>query len=499
MPQHRSQIDSTQHSHPTTRRGVAGDVCARPARAKRALAIALASIALAVLNGCGSAGGGASPAPESSVQTAPVYLTPGATSATMAWPPSEGAVESYLVFESRNGSLYEYSASSNTPSIDINGQAGDSVQITVVAVSPTGQFSDSSPPSPPMIFQDAPAEAAVAALPPGPASPTAAPVSGPAAMAATDDATAASADGFGNVPQEGDAVAATDDDANAQAISIERLAADVREMLVRSDARLPQTELSSDARGWLQARVDAEMSAGVRLAGTGRRDDDGLRELVWQDHAGQLFVSDGATAIDAADLPATFEEALRLRATERFVGLADLDGDGLGDWLVEDTATAEVFVVDGASQAAFAASALDAGAAFAGLGDFDGDGRGELLWRDPEGRLGLTRPTADAPMLEPDARTPDTPEHFAMLAIADFDGDGRDDLLGRDDAGALWVGLAVGDDGDAPITFEWTGAGAAPANESELVATLDSDGDGRAELAWLDVAEDAVDLRDVAN
>lgn len=154
-------------------------------------------------------------------------------------------------------------------------------------------------------------------------------------------------------------------------------------------------------------------------------------------------------------------------------------------------------MIDGATQGVFDAAAANENASLAGLGDFDADGRSELLWRGENGELGLSRPTADAPALGAGAQTP---PQFELLAIADFDGDGRDDLLGRDEAGSLQVGSAKAEDDAAPIRFEWTSAGSAPVVGSELVATLDVDGDGRAELAWLDVTADAGDevtLRDV--
>ena len=79
-----------------------------------------------------------------------------------------------------------------------------------------------------------------------------------------------------------------------------------------------------------------------------------------------------------------------------------------------------------------------------------------------------------------------------ILAIADFDGDGRDDLLGLDDRGVLEVGLAADTAEPDRLALAWREAGLAPLDGRELIATLDSDDDGAAELALL--AGDAVEL-----
>ena len=458
----------TLGARPRTRRGVG-------ARVARFGALFLA---LGVLAGCGSTGSGGGATAEPLVAVDPIFLDPGQTVAQLAWAPSDGPVDNYIVFESRNGSPFAFSTVALTPSVDVSGTPGDEVRITVIAISPNGEMSENSPPSPPLIFQ-AGAEAQVAqASPQGLA---------PAPVAVTPEE-----DGMTDAPQ----MASNDDSASPAPASNEdtslsadddtpaltQLVQSLRALLLGGDARLPEAGLSTDAQDWLQAHVDAEIAAGVALAGTGRADDDALRELVWQDPAGQLFVSDGHDFLDAQDPAATFTEGVRLNATERFVGLADFDGDGLGDWLLEDTATGDVWIVSGANGEAQPPALAMPNTTLAGHGDFDGDGLAELLWLGADRSLSLSSASLAAPTLAVDAGQPaDT----TLLAIADLDGNGRDDLLTRAADGSLLVGFVLDTDEGAPIEIDWQTGAALPGASLELIATVDVDADGAAEIAWL--------------
>lgn len=462
-------------------------------------ALAFVTFALAA---CGSTGGGSAGTGGGSASAAvavdPVYLTPGATVAAIAWSPSQGPVDNYLVFESRNGSPYAFSSVSLTPSVDVVGQPGDTVQITVVAVSPLGETSENSHPSPPLVFQAAEGAAVVAQHAGGGATATPAPI-GVAQTTATDDTTDNTTDNT-TAGTTGDTTDATSNDATGNgpdaapadergADAFTQLVQSMRALLLGGNARLPEAGLSTSAQDWLQARVDHEIAAGVSLAGTGRENDDALRELIWRDPAGQLFVSDGEAFLDAGDLPATFAEALRLNATERFVGLDDFDGDARGDWILEDTATGEVWILSGGEADARALERSATDATLAGHGDFDGDGISELLWMNPDRALSLSSASPAAPSLVVGSQRP---ADVTLLAIADFDGDGRDDLLARADDGTLVVGFAnVDPDASegASVAFFWRNGSNAPVDALDLVATVDVDDDGSAEIAWLNGGE----------
>ena len=461
-----------------SRRSATGRRLAASATARR-FVCACAFFVLSTLLGCGAAGNGPSTAAvDANIAVDPVFLTPGLTSATLDWPASDGNVDSYIVFESRNGSLFRYSNSTNQPEIQISGEAGDRVQVTVVAVNSNGDMSEASPPSPPVVFQAATQTAAARAVTLGGGSmaPTATLDSSEQALTEAADANDAATE---SDRPESDTNSAEED---ASTEPLARLAQSVRALLLGGDTRLPEAGLTSEARGWLQTHVDAEMVAGVSLAGTGRSNTDDLREIVWRDQSGQLFLSDGAAALETDDLPATFEEALRLRTTERFVGLADFDGDGHGDWLIEDTATGESWIVNGESTAVSPTTG-NADALLAGHGDFDGDGRSELLWRTEQGVLSLTRP---GDLSENFVPLDIAPEGFALLAVADFDGDGRDDLLGRGANGGLILAMTPAPELESgPVALEWRTGSQDSSEALELVATVDVDEDGAAEIAWL--------------
>ena len=462
---------------------------AAPSRSLRSVGARLVRLgvlffALSVLAGCGAVGlgsGGGSSSGDASAEPVvavdPVYLDPGQTVAQLAWAASEGPVDNYLVFESRNGSPFAFSTVALTPTVDIAGTPGDSVQITVVAISPNGEMSESSPPSPPLVFQ-APAEAAVAQNAAQALVPTA--VVAPEPVLPEEPALAANDTPNTSAPNDTDDVAPVSEDEATPALT--QLVQSLRALLLGGDARLPEAGLSTEAHDWLQARVDTEIAAGVSLAGTGRANDDGFRELVWQDPAGQLFVSDGEDFLGATDLPATLTEGLRLNATERFVGLADFDGDGLGDWLVEDSATGDVWIVSGADDAAQPPAQALEGTLLAGHGDFDGDGIAELLWIDSDRGLFLSSASLSAPRL---AAGSGQPADTTLLAIADLDGNGRDDLLTRTQDGTLLIGFAQDTPAGAPVAIDWQTGALLPESGLDLVATVDVDEDGAAEIAWL--------------
>ncbi|MAG33461.1 MAG: hypothetical protein CL908_21500, partial [Deltaproteobacteria bacterium] len=258
----------------------------------------------------------------------------------------------------------------------------------------------------------------------------------------------------------------------------------IRDRLLRADARLPQRGLSPEASRWLQAFVDENVAAGVSLEGTGEHDDDSIRELVWKDSSGQLFVSDGRELVTTEDPPATFEEAIRLGPTERFVGLSDLDGDGTGDFLIEDSATGEVWIINGESRdsSVVRPSTVSIHLQLVGHGDFDGNGRNELLWRDADRALLVGRPSEGITTI--DAALEERGD-LELLGVADLDGDGRDDLLSRAADGRLLLALSRPRGDSTGIAIEWTDGPEASAAGLALLATLDLDADGSAEIAWL--------------
>jgi hypothetical protein len=296
----------------------------------------------------------------------------------------------------------------------------------------------------------------------------------------------------------------------------------LRSRLLSADVRFPLRSHRSDAVLWLQAYVDVEIGAGLSLVGTGNSNSDAFRELIWADQSGQLFVSDGAvlagltsstTSADSAattDATILFVESLRLRATERFVALADFDGDGVGDWLIEDAATLEFWVINGETLDTIA---VEGGMQLVGQGDFDGDGRGELLWSDADGSFRLSHPMAGPGVTQAFDADPSSAagsaidtradiradtlawtgsatfdlETSRLLTVADLNGDGRDDLMFVDSEGRLQSALSAPRAPQAgAILFTSSVGSGRSIDDLELLATLDLDGDGGIEIAWLD-------------
>ncbi len=460
---------------------------------------------LFVAGGCGESGGGSGASDGvTTIATAPVDLAPGQTTALLAWTPSEGEVSGYLVFWSHGNEGLEFLSQVTEPQVQITGEPGDSIRILVVAQGIGDTRSVASPPSPPIRFYPAvdvaSAEATTSVQAVTSMMPTQAPASF-ASAAQTTDSDPSQTEQANSGTESGDATTGADTDTNADTNANTVLLDQAeRERLLRSGLRLPFAELSMEASQWIQTFVDAQVGAGVSLAGTGDLDGDALRELVWIDSSGQLFVSDGADTTSIADgatveaLPNSFVEAIRLRSTERFAGLADFDGDGIGDWLIEDVATGDVWILDNASHEALFAqiAAENPDLWLVGHGDFDGDGVDELLWQHTDSSFQLSGPNLDLAVIEwfgPEAdagatspATPTTLTTNQPLAVADLNGDGRDDLVFRGADGFLKLALSVAD--SSGLRFQWISGPDATIDGLELIATLDLDQDGRTEIAW---------------
>ncbi len=428
------------------------------------------------------------------VSSAPVDLPPGQTEALMAWTPSEGPVDSYMVFKANGGGDFALAASVAKPEIKITGKPGDSIRIFVVAQGSTGVQSEASQPSPPIRFH--------AAIEPNSTVEAAVAVSAPSAVEPTaTTATLRLASETQSDVSETDSKLADEASPLSDSSDVVLLDPVLREQLLLANARFPVHGLSSDADRWIRSIVDQQVGAGVALVGSGELGGDTWRDLVWTDPSGQLFVSDGAQLATTEDPASTLVEAIRLRPTERFAGLADFDGDGLGDWMIEDSVTGEVWISTGVRQGLqenrdteiTAVTVQGPDFRVVGHGDFDGDGQSEILWQHSDLSLRLGRPTDNLPTIGWIGADVSTRNASELLAIADLDGDGLDDLLFRGPDGILQLAISQP---DAPgVTFEWVTGPDRLTDGLELVATLDFDGDGSAEIAWW--GESAVDLWDL--
>ena len=484
---------------------VAADVPARRYASGRWSRLACAWLGAAVLACGGGGAGGDSPSDgggDPPLATELVNLPPGKTVADLAWTPSEGFISSYLVFVSRNHGSFDFNQLVTSPTAEIPGAPGDEIRITVVAASLEGDLSAASPPSVEIRFRAAAALALAASNPThsiliagsageGNESDDVTPVVDEAPTT-PDDTPASDSDG-----SDGDS---DNEQTGGQPASQDRLTRAARERLLLADVRLPLSARQSPTGGidtgaaWLEARVESELSAGVTLVGTAERAEGAFRDLVWRDTNGQLSVSDGEAVLDAAEMASTLVPAIRLGETERFVALADVDGDGLREWITEETTTGAAWIrTDDATPPRSARAAHQtATARLIGSGEFDGAGAAELLWQNEDGSLDIERPAGAGSEILLGALPPLGTE---LVAIADLNGDGRDDLIARGEDGRLALGETVIDGQTGGFWIEWSEGPAETDASVPLVATLDLDLDGRAELAWL--VGDSVEVRAV--
>lgn len=458
------------------------------------LCAALSTFLLACSGGAGGgsdgAGGGSNEPP---LATEPVDLPPGQTVAQLAWEPSAGNISGYMIFVSRNAGSFDFDQLVADATVTITGAAGDAVQIVVLAVGEDGRFSESSPPSVPIRFHAAIVEQVANNTPP------VTPLVGDAADAGSDATSdpgsppaidepaptpPAPAPPPADETADAGSPAASDGDPAAEPTNPALFTPALRRSLLLADVRQPLAGLGSGAAAWLQSQLSGELDTNLVLIATAARSGDSLRDLVWRDASGRLFLADADLFAEAEDPASTLVETIQLRNGERFVDLRDLDGDGARDWIVEDPATGAVWLraSDGLDDRAARASALPETTRLVGSGDFDGDGRSELLWQHEDRSLALARPAGGAPLLSIGAAAPAGNQ---IVALADLTGDGLDDLIARNDLGHLAVGLVSLDPESGSVAIEWSEGHLEADPSVELMATVDLDSDGRAELAWL--------------
>lgn len=162
----------------------------------------------------------------------------------------------------------------------------------------------------------------------------------------------------------------------------------------------------------------------------------------------------------------------------RLAALADADGDGDADlvWVRPGAGVAVWTLQDGAVDAQAVVGDTGAGWRLAEVADFDADGRADLFWRREDGTAAAvwSLDGRAAPIARGMA---DAGAEWRLLAAAALDDARGADLLWQDAAGNLvgWSGA------DSARSFRLARA----ASEGwTLVGTLDTTGDGRAELLW---------------
>jgi YVTN family beta-propeller protein len=219
------------------------------------------------------------------------------------------------------------------------------------------------------------------------------------------------------------------------------------------------------------------------LLGEGDFDGDGKADLLWRNTVtGDVNV----WFLNGATVKPNSGKISNLSATQwKFSGIADVNGDGKSDILWRNLVTGGVYVwmmnggvwLPGSGAIAYASFDWQ----IAGVGDLDGDGKADLLWQNTSTGdvyawlLDGAQMRAGSGMITRLALG-----RWSVIGIGDTDGDGKADIAWRDATNGdvhLWfmngLGLKAGSGriGNAPLS-------------TAFVGVADYDGDGKADLLW---------------
>jgi hypothetical protein len=175
----------------------------------------------------------------------------------------------------------------------------------------------------------------------------------------------------------------------------------------------------------------------------------------------------------------------------------DFTGDGISDLVVVTGSTVKLWAMNGGSVTSeIALPTAPTQSRVVGTGDYDGNGTADLLWENTQtGDLTLWLLNASAVLATGTLDRSSLPagEEWHVGGSADFNGDGRDDLM-----------LFSRVKGETEV---WNFSGTSVATRTRIaghkgawsvVAVADTDGDGKAEMVWLDEFNRTLELRDPA-
>ena len=162
----------------------------------------------------------------------------------------------------------------------------------------------------------------------------------------------------------------------------------------------------------------------------------------------------------------------------------DFSGDGLSDLIIREGQSLHVWVMQGAEVGSeLALPDAPSGSNLVGTGDYDGNQSADLLWENPtQGKLTLWRLNGGVIV---DSHVVDhglpAGEEWHVGGSADFDGNGTDDvMLFSRVSGMAEIWSFDGSTLDATAGIEGR------AGAWSVGATEDTDGDGLAEIVWVD-------------
>jgi FG-GAP-like repeat len=212
---------------------------------------------------------------------------------------------------------------------------------------------------------------------------------------------------------------------------------------------------------------------------------DGRNDILWQDDLGVvvLWEMDGATIVDSAVIAGTPEFGA-LPPYWHFEGTGDLNGDGNSDILWRDDAGVLVlWEMNGpAIIGNIPMGNMSTDWQLADTGDYNGDGRSDLLWRHNDGTVRMWE--MDGPTIIADTNLGVMPNHWLLTSDhdddGDYNGDGNADLLWLDTAGEILMWQM-----DGPAIIGSTTVGTVSPT-MEVIDSGDYNGDGNADILWRD-------------
>jgi hypothetical protein len=182
-------------------------------------------------------------------------------------------------------------------------------------------------------------------------------------------------------------------------------------------------------------RFFARPESGAQLAGMADFDGDGIGDLLWVRVGAGLGYTSGGTLRRASD-PISFGDLGALAADEHVLGAGDFDGDGRGDVLVASGDAVRVRLTAVGAAPGVNELGTAAQAVLAGIADFDANGSEDIAWRSTTG--GLVLWLMDRGSLAASVEVV-LPEVLDPVGAGDFDGNGNAEIALRSGDGTVFL------------------------------------------------------------